>query len=92
MPSSKSHGSHIGYLRSKRSALLEGLGSVINILPEPRSRSIRACQIPAYPVSINEAIAADWAAVGGDMWTSIHASEEPSEETTAAEQEHQLST
>jgi hypothetical protein len=69
-------------LRSKASALMNGLATLAAILPEPRDMAVRASNRPfTYPSSVDEAIAQDWAAIGHDMCASINDFEESHQET-----------
>ena len=70
---------------SKTDAFLDGVGTLLELFPAPRSRTIRAFVWHHAPHanSVREAIWGDWAAVGQDMWTAIEAHkphEEPTEE------------
>ena len=71
---------------SKRDAFLEGMGSVMDVFPDPRPRAIRAfvSHHGVKAVSVQEAIWGDWAAIAQDMWAAIdeHAAEK-SEEAAA---------
>lgn len=72
---------------SKTAAFLDGVGSLLEILPDPRPRVIRAFAYhhAPYARSAREAMWSDWAAIGQDMWKSIeaHAPEKSTEETAA---------
>src|SRR5271170_89050 len=76
------------HLCSKTAAFIDGIGSLLDILPEPRSRSIRAFEGGfAWPSSVDAAIAADWGAVGMDMWTAIDEYEATHKEITAGQEQ-----
>jgi hypothetical protein len=69
---------------STADAVLDGVGTLLEIFPDPRPRTIRAFYCYRYPraKSVKEAILADWAAIGQDMWKAIeaHAPEKSTEE------------
>ena len=60
---------------SKTDAFLDGVSSLLEILPDPRARLIRAYVYHYAPHarSVNEAMWADWAAIGQDMGKAIEA-------------------
>jgi|HubBroStandDraft_1064217.scaffolds.fasta_scaffold661542_1 hypothetical protein len=73
---------------SKTDAFLDGVGSLLDLCPDPRERVIRAFVLHhAAPKtrSVNEALWGDWVAVGQDMLMVIeaHAPEESAEEAAA---------
>jgi hypothetical protein len=78
-------------LSSKTDAFLDGVGTLLEIFPDPRRRTIRAfiCHHHAsHASSVGEAIWDDWASIGQDMWTAfeVHEHEEsPEEVATRAE-------
>jgi len=74
---------------SKASAFLEGVGTLLEIYPNPRPRTIRAfvCHHMPDAGSVKEAIWGDWAAIGQDMWAAFEArehEESPKEAATGA--------
>ena len=78
--------------RSQFSALLDGVGSVLDIFPTARQRRMRVfngrVKFPVR-VSVNEALSRDLAAVGCDFWVALKATdeeimEEPGRETCSA--------
>jgi hypothetical protein len=59
---------------SKADAFIDGVGTLLDIFPDPRRRTIRAfVHRLNSPVSVMEAIEMDWGAVGRDMWEAIRA-------------------
>lgn len=72
---------------SKTDAFLDGVGSLLDIFPDPRARVIRAYvhHYAPHARSVNEAMWADWAAIGQDMGKAIeaHAPEKSTKETAA---------
>jgi hypothetical protein len=79
----KASGRCVVYVSSKTDAFCDGLGTVLDIFPEPRPRTIRAfvkCH-SSRPHSVSEAILGDWAAIARDMWAAIekHAPEKSEE-------------
>lgn len=57
---------------SKADALMDGVGTLLDIFPDPRHRTIRAfVRGWKSPRSVMEAIEMDWAAVGHDMWEAM---------------------
>ena len=61
---------------SKADAFIDGVGTLLDIFPDPRRRTIRAfVHRLNSPVSVMEAIEMDWGAVGRDMWEAIRAHE-----------------
>ena len=71
------------YFSGKRDAFWDGMGSVLDIFPDPRARAVRAYATHYEPRahSVNDAIWGDWAAIAQDMWTAIdeHAPERSEE-------------
>src|ERR1035441_37465 len=65
--------------RSQFSALLDGVGSVLDIFPTARQRRMRVFKGRVkFPVrvSVNEALARDLPAVGCDFWVALKATDE----------------
>ena len=72
---------------SKSDAFLDGVGSLLDLYPDPRERVIRAFifhHTTPKARSVNEALWGDWVAVGQDMLMAIeaHAPEESTEEAS----------
>jgi hypothetical protein len=65
--------------RSQFSALLDGVGSLLDIFPTARSRRIRVFKSRMkFPVrvSVNEALSRDLTAVGCDFWAVLKSADE----------------
>jgi hypothetical protein len=75
------------WFSSKTGALLDGVGSLLDVFPDPRPRTIRAFVRNHRDVrarSVKQALLNDWAAIGQDMWAAIeaHEREESTEKAT----------
>jgi hypothetical protein len=81
-------------LSSKTTAFLDGVGTLLEICPDPRPRRIRAffCHHHASRAgSVNDSIWGDWAAIGQDMWAAIEAHEHEESAEEAAGRAESLS-
>jgi len=74
------------YFSAKRDAFFDGMGSVLDIFPDPRSRTIRAFVTHRGPraQSVKDAIWGDWVAVAQDMWAAIDENAPEKSKETAA--------
>ena len=74
-------------------SFIDGIATLVDVFPEPRPRTIRAFKhyIPQW-VSIDSALAHDWAVLGQDMWSAIKAHENEANEEAALATTERLST
>ena len=73
---------------SKADAIFDGIGSLLDVFPCPRARTIRTFVYHGYkrPDSVDDAISEDWTMIGQDMWAAIRAHEH--EESTESSEEN----
>ena len=75
--------------RADSDAFLDGVGTLVELIPDPRPRTIRAFtrHRTSRASSLENALLQDWLMVGRDMWAAIqtHEHEDTKEASTEAE-------